>query len=97
MLNHINHILIKRTTNYIIKTFNVTYFDISFRSDRFRTSVNVWGDAVGTGIVQKFSKGFLRKLDAEEDYKEKSNGGVYNDGYIPSYIPSVEASENTDL
>ena len=34
---------------------------LSFYSDRFRTTVNVFGDCVGVGIVTRFSKKQLSK------------------------------------
>lgn len=38
--------------------------------DRFRTTVNVWGDAIGAGIVQKRLGSSLEKLDAVEEKKK---------------------------
>ena len=48
--------------------------------DRFRTQVNVWGDSVGAGIVEKLAGNHLDTLgDAiDNDTKEK---GEHNNGY----------------
>ena len=36
-----------------------------FSRDRFRTMLNVWGDAVGAGIVNHMSRDDLLELDAQ--------------------------------
>jgi hypothetical protein len=36
-------------------------------SDRFRTCVNVWGDAIGCGVVEALTRDELRKMDEEEE------------------------------
>ena len=48
--------------------------------DRFRTQVNVWGDSVGAGIVEKLAGNQLDTLgDAiDNDTKDK---GEHNNGY----------------
>ena len=47
--------------------------------DRFRTCVNVMGDALGSGIVDHLSRDdimFSEQLDANEDTPLKHNGGA---------------------
>ena len=47
--------------------------------DRFRTCVNVMGDALGSGIVDHLSHDdilFSEQLDANEDTPLKHNGGA---------------------
>lgn len=47
--------------------------------DRFRTCVNVMGDALGSGIVDHLSRDdimFSDQLDANEDTPLKHNGGA---------------------
>ena len=43
------------------------YFWDWFFRDRFRTAINVWGDSVGAGIVQKLCKDRLQQLDDVSD------------------------------
>ncbi len=37
--------------------------------DRFRTTLNVFGDAIGSGIVHKMSKKELREMDLHAEAK----------------------------
>ncbi|OQV26180.1 Excitatory amino acid transporter 3 [Hypsibius exemplaris] len=43
--------------------------------DRFRTTVNILGDVLGTGIVNHLCKGFLQKLDAQAAAEKNGSGG----------------------
>ena len=43
--------------------------------DRFRTSVNVLGDAYGAGIVHHLSKADLERMDEEDRQLALENGG----------------------
>ena len=47
-----------------------------FSRDRFRTTVNVWGDSVGAAIIAKLSKSDLKAMDKDEEA-----AGVDNDAY----------------
>ena len=49
---------------------------IMFSRDRFRTTVNVWGDSVGAAIIAKLSKSDLKAMDKDEEA-----AGVDNDAY----------------
>ena len=64
--------------------------------DRLRTSINVWGDSVGAGVVEKLAKGSLHKLDALEMNKDGTWTEKGKDN--PSYDYYVqEATENTRI
>lgn len=52
---------------------------IDWMLDRFRTTVNVWGDSVGAAIIAKLSKDDLKQMDKEEameagDYETQATG-----------------------
>jgi len=49
---------------------------IDWMLDRFRTTVNVWGDSVGAAIIAKLSKNDLKLMDKDEEA-----AGVDNDAY----------------
>ncbi|XP_033738552.1 excitatory amino acid transporter 1-like [Pecten maximus] len=53
---------------------------IDWLLDRFRTAVNVMGDAIGAGIVDHLSKKEIRKMDLL-DSVENTENGVLNIGY----------------
>lgn len=60
--------------------------------DRLRTSINVWGDSIGAGVVEKLAKDSLHKLDQFQPRDEKE--GKDN----PSYDYYVqEATMNTRI
>ncbi|KAL3868596.1 hypothetical protein ACJMK2_041397 [Sinanodonta woodiana] len=54
---------------------------IDWLLDRFRTTVNVLGDAIGAGIVEKLSIDDLRKMD--EDETNTAISSTDNDSNIP--------------
>ncbi|XP_064645065.1 excitatory amino acid transporter 3-like isoform X2 [Lineus longissimus] len=60
--------------------------------DRFRTTINVMGDAIGAGVVEHLSRRELKKLDRldaatdaekqdEEEHTTKQNGGFENKAF----------------
>ena len=53
-----------------------------FIRDRFRTCVNVMGDALGAGIVDHLSRDDIKlsELDANDETPLKHNGGALEDG-----------------
>jgi solute carrier family 1 (glial high affinity glutamate transporter), member 3 len=56
----------------LITNDSVTLYFIDFykKRDRFRTSINVWGDSVGAGIVDHLSRKELanrQHVDVEDD------------------------------
>ncbi|XP_069127166.1 excitatory amino acid transporter 3-like [Argopecten irradians] len=53
---------------------------IDWLLDRFRTSVNVMGDAIGAGIVDHLSKKEIRKMDLLDSVEDTENG-VLNIAY----------------
>lgn len=53
-------------------------FTIDWLLDRFRTQVNVWGDSVGAGIVEKLAEKQLVTMGDENDTK---GNGELNHGY----------------
>ena len=52
-----------------------------FIRDRFRTCVNVMGDALGAGIVDHLSRDDIKlsELDANDETPLKHNGGALED------------------
>ena len=61
-------------------------------SDRCRTAINVWGDSVGTGIVNSLSHKHLKELDArEKDLTLQTGSTPYdpNDPYGEEQIVNV--------
>lgn len=55
---------------------------LCFLRDRFRTCVNVMGDALGAGIVDHLSRddiAFADQLDIKEDTPLKHNGGALDE------------------
>ena len=54
--------------------------------DRFRTQVNVWGDSVGAGIVEKLAGNQLDTLgdaiDNDATEKGEHNNGYTDDGHM---------------
>ena len=65
--------------------------------DRLRTSINVWGDSIGAGVVEKLAKNTLHKLDAEEMDGDARDGEPIGRGN-PSYAYYIEqATINTRI
>ena len=58
--------------------------------DRFRTMINVWGDAVGAGVVENLSRKQLQKMDRQEQAEEAAKEGKLNPAYL--YEPNEPAS-----
>ena len=54
--------------------------------DRFRTVVNVLGDAIGAGIVYHLSKGELAELDRREALKDSESEDQ-------AEVPTVKVTE----
>ena len=46
--------------------------------DRFRTAINVLGDAIGAGIVYHLSKEELSKMDQQESAPTENENGTYS-------------------
>ena len=67
----------------------LAYGQYCLSRDRFRTQVNVWGDSVGAGIVERLCQDQLSKMD-DEEITEKSQNGELNHGY-------ADQSFNTSL
>ncbi|KAI0216341.1 Excitatory amino acid transporter 1 [Lamellibrachia satsuma] len=63
-------------------------FTIDWLLDRFRTQVNVWGDSVGAGVVERLSQKQLGQMD-DEDNLEKNGNGELNRGYEDSMINTM--------
>jgi Na+/H+-dicarboxylate symporter len=40
---------------------------VDWMLDRFRTTVNVWGDSIGAAIIAKLSKKDLLEMDKDEE------------------------------
>lgn len=59
----------------------IKFYSLAFR-DRFRTVVNVLGDAIGAGIVAKFARDELRIMD---EMQIKSQGDNHQDGTNKSW------------
>ncbi|KXJ06269.1 hypothetical protein AC249_AIPGENE21294, partial [Exaiptasia diaphana] len=55
--------------------------------DRIRTTLNVWGDAVGAGIVNLMSRDDLLELDAQKaengdgegDFRSRTTNGKFDE------------------
>ena len=68
--------------------------------DRFRTMVNVWGDSVGAGVVEKLSHDYLvnnpidpveMEVTANGKVKHNKNGQI-NNGYMDQRHSDDETS-----
>ena len=72
------------------------YLVFSFR-DRFRTSINVLGDAFGAGIVAHLSRHEIRKMD-REDLEKSMQQELDNEDItieVPNYyIQNEKPKEN---
>ena len=69
---------------------SVSFCDYCSFRDRFRTSINVLGDAFGAGIVAHLSRHEIRKMDMEDiDIEISQKLGVVNTD-LPGYNDSVE-------
>lgn len=56
-------------------------YTIDWFLDRLRTAINVWGDALGCGIVAHLSRNEIAELEAKqaiEDSKKKSMAKAHN-------------------
>lgn len=62
--------------------------NFSLYRDRLRTSINVLGDAIGAGIVQKLSEKELQDLSAKEKYDSEGEGGTDNPAMDPEVVQS---------
>lgn len=74
------------------KSFPLFFFILYFFSDRFRTIVNVMGDAYGSGIVEHLSSKDIMMMDHVA--KEEGNTIALNDRYSskdPEGFPDAEA------
>lgn len=45
--------------------------NIPFKRDRLRTTVNVWGDSIGAGIVDHLSR---KEIEALEEERRRNDG-----------------------
>ncbi|KAK3596769.1 hypothetical protein CHS0354_038770 [Potamilus streckersoni] len=64
---------------------------IDWLLDRFRTTINVLGDAIGAGIVEKLSRDDLRKMDEYE-----TNLDTDHDVVIPIENENIITNSHTD-
>ena len=52
------------------------HMHLPYCSDRFRTAVNVFGDCVGCGIVDRYAPRFLPPVDKQTTTSGSSGGGA---------------------
>ena len=72
---------------YLWDIFFLSLFD----SDRFRTTINVFGDSIGCAIVQHLSRKELAALD-EKNEAEKNNKP---DAVLPALVTNTTTTEQT--
>jgi Na+/H+-dicarboxylate symporter len=63
---------------------------INIFSDRFRTTINVFGDSIGCAIVQHLSRKELSALDNEA----MAIASVNSNTVLPLLVPGVEHGTN---
>lgn len=68
---------------------------IDWLLDRFRTSINVLGDAIGAGIVHHLSKGDLQRMDEEDRLKAELESA--SPGEDPPAFASPDAKDKPPL
>lgn len=65
---------------------------VSPNSDRFRTTVNVWGDCIGAGVVQRLCREQLDKIDSEEKNKTEEESGDTSSSALNDTVVTVPTS-----
>lgn len=50
--------------------------------DRFRTTINVWGDCIGAGIVDHLSKKEIEKMNLKEEIQNANENEIKGYGTI---------------